>query len=236
MDDEFLHRESIMFISSLRACLIVLLPALFLQGCSYYRSLHQPLRPQDERIAYLWPILNETEKSEISRLDSVREVDAFIARFWAAQDPTPGTPANELQAEYDSRVAYVRAVYPIRRGWQLGDQARVYLVYGPPDDIYREPWTFSLYPGPEIEAVEIWVYNIPASGDNFFGFMEDFDPGAMKFCFADFSGLGYYTQVYSNLPGEGISPAVGRLLSVSTDIEGDPLHKLWSSVKLRLQK
>ena len=56
--------------------------------------------------------------------------------FWAERDPTPATPENELMEEYYRRIDY--AAIEFRTGKRPGpdglgtDQARIYIVHGPP--------------------------------------------------------------------------------------------------------
>ncbi len=66
------------------------------------------------------------------------QIDAFNS-YWKDRDPTPGTAFNELMNEYYRRIDH--AAFQFRTGRHpfpdglRTDAARIYIVYGPPDDI-----------------------------------------------------------------------------------------------------
>lgn len=75
------------------------------------------------------------------RKGSKQEKEARIRAFWAERDPTPETSFNELMAEYYRRVdaAAVRfrtGTFPAPDGLTT-DQARIFIVHGPPDSVER---------------------------------------------------------------------------------------------------
>jgi GWxTD domain-containing protein len=56
--------------------------------------------------------------------------------YWKEQDPTPGTPFNELEYEFYSRVDSANAKYGRRGvpGWTT-DVGKIYILYGVPDEV-----------------------------------------------------------------------------------------------------
>lgn len=72
--------------------------------------------------------------------------------FWEARNPTPETRFNELMAEYYRRIdhAYREFSTPSRAGFD-SDQGKIFIVYGPPDNIERR-----LPPGGT--TTEVWTY------------------------------------------------------------------------------
>jgi GWxTD domain-containing protein len=85
--------------------------------------------------------------------------EAFL-KFWLENDPTPGTETNELMDEYYRRVNYANAHFRgMRDGWRT-DMGMVYIIFGPPSDIERNPFTRStgLFAGRTVKAYEIWNY------------------------------------------------------------------------------
>jgi len=63
-----------------------------------------------------------------------------VDHFWAVRDPDPTTPENEYKIEYYRRLAYVREHFAT--GYSDGldtDQGRIYVKYGPPDEIVENP-------------------------------------------------------------------------------------------------
>ena len=59
--------------------------------------------------------------------------------FWYRRDPTPDTVENEFREEYFRRVMYANERFGGRiPGWKT-DRGRIYIVYGPPDEIDSHP-------------------------------------------------------------------------------------------------
>jgi GWxTD domain-containing protein len=72
------------------------------------------------------------------------EAEGFIRLFWARRDPTPETPDNEFQAEFERRAAFADQRFPEKdrtgaevRG-SLSDRGHVFLIFGPPRRV-QEP-------------------------------------------------------------------------------------------------
>jgi len=88
----------------------------------------------DEDVVY---IITDDERQAFERLTTDEEREHFIEQFWARRDPTPGTPENEFKAEHYRRIAYSNQHFnddPATPGW-ASDRGRIYIVYGPPDEI-----------------------------------------------------------------------------------------------------
>ena len=85
-------------------------------------------------------IIDEEEREAYLRLDTDAERDHFVGQFWERRDPTPGTPRNEVREEHYRRIAWANDRYgsPSRAGWGT-DRGRVYITYGPPDEIESHP-------------------------------------------------------------------------------------------------
>ena len=88
-------------------------------------------------------ILTDGEKAEFQGLTTTADRKAFIAEFWRRHDPTPETPENEFKKEHDRRVAYSNDRWRSLSGagWK-SDQGRIYIIYGPPDEIEDHPLKF----------------------------------------------------------------------------------------------
>ena len=86
----------------------------------------------DEDVAY---IISTEERAAFERVQTDEEREKFIEQFWLRRDPTPGTVANEFKEEHYRRIAYVNEHFAAGiPGWKT-DRGRVYITYGPPDDI-----------------------------------------------------------------------------------------------------
>jgi GWxTD domain-containing protein len=83
-------------------------------------------------VAYI--ITNE-ERATYKSLVSDAQREAFIEDFWLKRDPTPGTPENEFKNEHYRRIAYANEHFASTiPGWKT-DRGRIYITFGPPDEI-----------------------------------------------------------------------------------------------------
>jgi GWxTD domain-containing protein len=91
----------------------------------------------NEEVAY---IITDRERADFKKLQSDRERDLFIEDFWKRRDPTPGTPGNEFKEEHYRRIAYSNDRFNDKKvpGWKT-DRGRIYIQYGPPDEIDAHP-------------------------------------------------------------------------------------------------
>ena len=107
------------------------------------------LNEQVKRLRY---VATQREIDFIDEAGSFTEKRRRYAEFWNERDPTPGTPVNEAMVEYFRRIAYANKNYrSYAEGW-LTDMGRVYIVYGPPDRVDRDPFTSDSKPQ------ETWEY------------------------------------------------------------------------------
>ena len=93
-----------------------------------------------EKIKRLRYVATQSEIDFIEDGGTFAEKRRRYADFWSERDPTPGTPANESMIEYFRRIDYANKNYrSYAEGW-LTDMGRIYIVYGPPDRIERDPF------------------------------------------------------------------------------------------------
>lgn len=90
----------------------------------------------DEDVAYL---ITPEERRGFINLQSDQEREQFIEHFWLRRDPTPETDENEFMEEHYRRIAYANEHYAAHApGWK-SDRGRIYITYGPPDEIESHP-------------------------------------------------------------------------------------------------
>ena len=90
--------------------------------------------------------------------------------FWKRRDPTPETQRNEAMVEFFRRLRYAEGHFQgAGPGWR-SDMGRIYIKYGPPDQIETRAQTTASPP------LEIWYYNRPYR----------------RFVFADRDGFGRF--------------------------------------------
>jgi GWxTD domain-containing protein len=84
-------------------------------------------------------IITDEERSAFKQLSNDEERDQFIEAFWQRRDPTPDTIENEFKEEHYRRIAYANEHFPAGiPGWKT-DRGRIYIVYGPADEIESHP-------------------------------------------------------------------------------------------------
>jgi len=91
----------------------------------------------DEDVAY---IISNEERMAFSSIRTDPERDVFIEQFWLRRDPTPGTFENEFKNEHYRRIGYTNGKFmsASRAGWRT-DRGRIYIQFGPPDEIESHP-------------------------------------------------------------------------------------------------
>jgi GWxTD domain-containing protein len=97
------------------------------------KELETPYRKWlNEDVAY---IITDEERKAFKRLSTDDERENFIEAFWLRRDPTPDTEENEFKEEHYRRIAYANEHFASGiPGWKT-DRGRIYIVYGPPDEI-----------------------------------------------------------------------------------------------------
>ncbi|HVW08042.1 MAG TPA: GWxTD domain-containing protein [Bryobacteraceae bacterium] len=84
-------------------------------------------------------IISDQEKKAFQGLSTDEERGHFVEQFWQRRDPTPGTPENEMKEEHYRRIAYANEHFAADvPGWKT-DRGRIYIQYGPPDEIEAHP-------------------------------------------------------------------------------------------------
>ncbi len=84
-------------------------------------------------------IITDEERADFKSLLSDKQRDEFVIAFWERRNPTPGAPENKFKEEHYQRIAYTNQHFASgSAGWKT-DRGRIYIVYGPPDEIKRHP-------------------------------------------------------------------------------------------------
>ena len=86
----------------------------------------------DRDVAY---IVSDEERRAFKNLRTDEERESFVEQFWIRRDPTPDTVENEFREEHYGRVAFANERYASGiPGWK-SDRGRIYIKFGPPDDV-----------------------------------------------------------------------------------------------------
>ena len=90
----------------------------------------------EEEVPY---IITPEERSAFKKLSTDDEREQFIEQFWERRNPSPGSPENEFKEEYYRRIAYANEHYASGiPGWRT-DRGRIYIMYGPADEVDSHP-------------------------------------------------------------------------------------------------
>src|SRR5580704_11789973 len=90
----------------------------------------------NEEVVY---IISDEEKKSFKTLATDEEREQFVEGFWLRRDPTPDTEENEFREEHYRRIAYANDRFASGiPGWKT-DRGRIYIEYGPPDEIDSHP-------------------------------------------------------------------------------------------------
>jgi GWxTD domain-containing protein len=101
------------------------------------KELETPYRKWlNEDVTY---IITDEERAAWKRMGTDDEREQFIEGFWLRRDPTPDTAENEFKEEHYRRIAYANERFASGiPGWKA-DRGRIYITFGPPDEIEDHP-------------------------------------------------------------------------------------------------
>ncbi len=84
-------------------------------------------------------IITDEERRAFKQLSNEEEREKFIEAFWDRRNPNPDSEDNEFKDEHYRRIEYANDHYAAGvPGWKT-DRGRIYIVYGPPDEIDSHP-------------------------------------------------------------------------------------------------
>ncbi|MBI4164698.1 MAG: GWxTD domain-containing protein [Acidobacteria bacterium] len=94
-------------------------------------------------------IITDEERATFRKLSTDDEREQFIEQFWERRNPNSGSAENEFKEEYYRRIAYANERYASGiPGWKT-DRGRIYIMYGPADEIDSHPSGGTYNRGPE---------------------------------------------------------------------------------------
>jgi GWxTD domain-containing protein len=105
------------------------------------KSLRRELRGEyrkwlDEDVRW---IITDDERKAFMQLSNNEERDQFIEAFWQRRNPNPDSEDNEFKDEHYRRIEYANEHFPAGKPGWMTDRGRIYIVYGPADEIESHP-------------------------------------------------------------------------------------------------
>jgi GWxTD domain-containing protein len=84
-------------------------------------------------------IITNQERDEWKKLATDEQREQFIKDFWERRNPTPGSSTNPYKEEHYRRIAVANTRFKAGiSGWKT-DRGRMYITYGPPDEMESHP-------------------------------------------------------------------------------------------------
>ncbi len=182
------------------------------------KQLSKELGPQDK----IWlenevpDIITPEERRAFLELSTNEERDQFRELFWDRRNPDPESPVNIAKEEHYRRLAHADEHFSSGIPGRKTDRGRIYIIWGPPDEIDSHP-TGGIYQrsfeqgGGESNAYpwEVWRYrHLEGIGEN------------IEIEFVDPTGSGEYHITFdpcekdalAHVPGAGpsLSEILGR--------------------------
>ena len=84
-------------------------------------------------------IITPEERKAFMQLSNEEEREQFIENFWDRRNPNPDSEDNEFKDEHYRRIEYANEHFQGGKPGWMTDRGRIYIVYGPPDEIDAHP-------------------------------------------------------------------------------------------------
>jgi GWxTD domain-containing protein len=105
----------------------------------------EPVEPSSDTPYSKWVnqdavyIITKAERANWDQLTTDPDREQFIEQFWERRNPIPGSATNQYREEHYRRIAYANDRFKSGiPGWKT-DRGRIYITYGPPDEIESHP-------------------------------------------------------------------------------------------------
>ena len=166
-------------------------------------------------------IITEEERRAFLELSTNEEREQFIELFWDRRNSDPESPVNPAKEEYYRRLAYADEHFSSGIPGRKTDRGRIYVIWGPPDEIDSHPAGGTYERSPEQGGGsstafpwETWRYrHLDGIGEN------------VEIEFVDPTGSGEYhitmdpceKDALAHVPGAG--PSLSELLGRASKVD-----------------
>lgn len=186
-------------------------------------TLEKRLDPQSEEFLNTTQyIVSDSERKVFLELPPWGR-EKFIEDFWKRRDPIPQTEINEFKELYMKRIEIANKLFSKGRKGYLTDRGRIYVLFGPPDEMikseggqYIDPFadarTVQLPTREGSKPIETWIYR------NLLSAMQE--RIYVRLDFADVDGTGDY-KLISDLR-EAVPGTISTILNPNLTL----LHEL----------
>jgi len=84
-------------------------------------------------------IITQPERRAFLELSTNEEREQFIEQFWRRRNADPESPENTFKEEHYRRIAYANEHFASGKPGWMTDRGRIYITWGPPDEIDSHP-------------------------------------------------------------------------------------------------
>src|SRR5438270_6797680 len=84
-------------------------------------------------------IITDDERKAFMQLSNEEEREKFIESFWDRRNPDPDSEDNAFKDEHYRRIEYANEHFPAGKPGWMTDRGRIYIVYGPADEVESHP-------------------------------------------------------------------------------------------------
>ena len=153
---------------------------------SYEETLFAAMGDEELRlnVRHAAVVATSRERQQIEALSTDEERRAFLTAFWTSRDTDSLPTVNDARRTFYERLTTVNDRFgePNKQGFET-DRGRVYLTYGPPSELDRQPYD------PQFVQHEIWNYeNVPGEGRSIFVFADRYSSAEMELVHSNVTG------------------------------------------------
>jgi GWxTD domain-containing protein len=84
-------------------------------------------------------IISDDERKAFMQLSNEEEREKFIEAFWDRRNPNPDSEDNEFKDEHYRRIEYANEHFAAGKPGWMTDRGRIYIVFGPADEVESHP-------------------------------------------------------------------------------------------------
>ncbi len=105
------------------------------------KKLAKELNPDDTNwlLNEVPDIITDAERRAFLELGTEKEREQFKEIFWRDRNPEPESPVNSVREEHYRRLAYADEHFASGIAGRKTDRGRIYIIWGPPDEIESHP-------------------------------------------------------------------------------------------------
>ena len=105
------------------------------------KKLAKELNPDDANwlLNEVPDIITDAERRAFLELGTEEEREQFKEIFWRDRNPEPESPVNPVREEHYRRLAYADEHFASGIPGRKTDRGRIYIIWGPPDEIESHP-------------------------------------------------------------------------------------------------